>query len=263
MSNPTENHAPRKRPPSIFAKGDLLEGLSRGACPVCHATRKATRRYIHSFLYEGMMSPVARRDFLEGGGFCREHFWQAKAIEEECWADGFGVAILCENLLEASLKDLEKLPQSQAGLKGSLARIRKAARNRERRWALENGCTACKASRSSEQHYLSALEEWLHDEDFTAHFNESTGLCLRHIRAAGEQWTSEPALEVVSRIAKKCVDHLLKELREFQRKHDYRFKHEPRGPEWTSPDRSIAFLVGPRAQIGDMGELRPARRTRR
>ena len=263
MSDPTAKHTPRKRPPSVFAKGDLLEGLSRGECPVCHARQKATRRYIHSFLYEGMMSPIARQDFLEGGGFCREHFWQAKAIEAECWTDGFGVAILCENLLEASLKDLEKLARSQVGLRAGILKIRRPTNRQEAPRSRGIGCIACKASRSSEQHYLSALEEWLNDSDFNERFIESTGLCLRHIRAAGEQWISEPALEVVSRIAKKCVDHLLKELREFQRKHDYRFKHEPRGPEWTSPERSIAFFVGPRVQIGDMGELQPVRRTRR
>jgi hypothetical protein len=263
MSDRSAKPTVRKRPPSVFAKGDFLEGLSRGECPVCHATKKAARKYIHSFLYEGMMSPIARQEFLEGGGFCHEHFWQAKAIEEECWADGFGVAILCENLLESSLKDLGKLVQSRNGFKASLAKFRKAARERDTNLSSGDGCIACEASRSSEQHYIAALEEWLDDSDFNERFHQSTGLCLFHLRAARQRWTSETAFEAVSHVAKKWIGHLLRDLREFQRKHDYRFKHEGRGPEWTSPERSIAFLVGSNVDTNGIEDLPPVRRTRR
>ncbi len=263
MSDRSPKPTVRKRPPSVFAKGDFLEGLSRGECPICHATKKATRKYIHSFLYEGMMSPIARQDFLEGGGFCHEHFWQAEAIEQECWADGFGVAILCENLLETFLKDLEKVAQSRIGFKANLAKIRRTVREQDSRQFQGDGCIACKSSRGSEQHYLAALEEWLDDSDFNERFHQSTGLCLFHLRAARQRWASEQALETVSRVAKKLTGHLLKELREFQRKHDYRFKHEPRGAEWTSPERSIAFLVGSKADTNGIEDLPPVRRTRR
>lgn len=134
------------------------------------------------------------------------------------------MAILCENLLEASLKDFEKLQQLKVGLKTRLAKMRRAARDKEGRWAPEGGCIACKSSRSSEQHYLSALEEWLHDEDFAERFNQSTGLSLLHIRVASEQWPSGPALEAIRHVAKKQIGPLLQELREFRRKHDCRFK---------------------------------------
>jgi tRNA nucleotidyltransferase/poly(A) polymerase len=263
MSDPMAKNTPRRRPPSVFAKGDFLEGLSRGECPVCYATQKAARKYIHSFLYEGMMSSIARQDFLDGGGFCHEHFWQAKAIEQECWADGFGVAILCENLLEASLKDLERLKQPKAGLRTRLATIRRAARDREKHCAPEAGCIACKSSRSSERHFLSALEEWLHDDEFAERFNQSSGLCLHHIRAASEQWTSGVAFEAMGHVAKKWIGQLLEELREFQRKHDYRFKNEPRGAEWTSPERSLDFLVGANVLVNNTQELLQVRRPRR
>ena len=173
------------------------------------------------------------------------------------------MAILCENLLETSLKDLGKLQHPEASLKTGLAKIRRVARAQKRRWVPGIGCIACKASSSSERHYLSALEEWLYDEDFAERFGQSTGLCLFHIRATCEQWASQPALEAVTHVAKKWVMHLLKELREFQRKHDYRFKQEPRGSEGISPERSIAYLVGFREPIGGLEELqhiRPARR---
>jgi Family of unknown function (DUF6062) len=262
VSEPTAKYSSRKRPPSVFAKCDLLEGLSQGRCPVCHATEKATRKYIHSFLYEGMMSPIARQDFLDGGGFCHAHFWQTKTIEQECWDDGFGVAILCENLLEASLKDLENLTPGQAGLRASLVRIRRVKSGRETSRNPGHGCIACKASRGSELHLLSALEGWLGDSDFADRFNQSPGLCLRHIRAAGEQWTSQASLEAVRLSGKKWISHLLKEIREFQRKHDFQYKHEPRGTEWTSPERAIEFLVAPKGKLEALSDLTLNRRRR-
>jgi len=260
MSDPSPSRQTHKPPPSLFAKIDLQDGLSSGECPVCHASRKATRRYLHSFLYEGMMSSIARQDFLDGGGFCREYFWQAKGIEEECWADGLGAAILCENLLDVSLKHLEALAKTRVGLKATLLNIRKPAKKKGTGMRLLPGsrCIACKAAKGTEEHYLAVLEELLDEADFCGRFRESTGLCLHHIQAAAEQWTSETAVELVRRAAKKRIGHLLNELREFQRKHDYRYKHEPRGSEWSSPERTIDFLVGPKADLGGFEELQPA-----
>ena len=252
-----------KRPPSVLARIALQRGLSTGECLVCHASMRATRRYIHSFLYEGMMSSIARQDFLDGGGFCREHFWQAKRIEEECWADGFGVAILCENLLDTFVKDLEKLAQNRTGLRTRLLKVRRSAKKRETRFLPGIECIACEMARSTEEHYLATLEELLDASDFCERFKRSTGLCIGHIHAALERWTSETAVEIVRRVATNHIRQLINELREFQRKHDYQYKHEPRGSEWSSPERAISFLAGPRAELGRLEELQPTRRPRR
>ena len=101
-----QNQAPderAKRRAGWFARMGLKDALARGGCPLCQALKTSVRRYLFSFLYEGMMSGIAREEFLKGGGFCQQHFWQAEAIEEECWADGYGIAFFCENLLDRSL----------------------------------------------------------------------------------------------------------------------------------------------------------------
>lgn len=47
------------------------------------------------------------------------------------------------------------------------------------------------------------------------------------------------------------------ELGEFWRKHDYRFSHEPKGPETDSWFRAIRFFVGLRELEGsDMAQVR-------
>ena len=265
MSDTSPSHQARKRQPSVLAKIALKDGISSGGCPVCYASRKTTRRYLHSFLYEGMMSSIARQEFLEGGGFCREHFWQAKTIEEECWADGIGIAILCENLLDVSLKDLQELAQSYAGPKTSFLKIRKPRMIRGTGILSLPGrrCMACKVAKTTEEHYLSTLEELLDDSEFCELLKQSPGLCIHHIHGAAEQWTSETAVEFVRSSAEKRIRYLLSELREFQRKHDYRFKHEPRGAEWSSPERTLEFLIGPKADLSGFKNLLPARKLRR
>jgi len=252
-----------KRPPFVLAKIALQEGLARGECPICFSSRKATRRYIHSFLYEGMMSSLARQEFLEGGGFCREHFWEAKNIERECWADGFGVAILCENLLEAFAQDLEKLRNTIAGSNMSFLKIRRTAKRREVPFTPGSKCLACEIARSTDQRYLATLEELLADSNFREGFEQSAGLCVGHIQTISEHWTSETAVEIVKCVATNQVRKLIDQLREFQRKHDYRYKNEPRGPEWSSPERAIGFLVGPKQESEGFEDLVPTYRRRR
>ena len=260
MSNPSSSFQVSKRGPFVLARIALQDGLSSGECPICYSSRKTTRRYIHSFLYEGMMSSLARQGFLDGGGFCREHFWQAKAIENECWADGFGVAILCENLLSAFVKDLEKADKIRAGLKTRFLKVRRRGRRRKTHFPPGPQGPACDIARSTGDHYLKTLEELLDDSDFCEDYRRSTGLCLSHVYVAIESWTSETAVESVRRLANSQVNQLINELREFERKHDYQYKHEPRGSEWSPPERAIDFLVGRKPKSDGFDKLKPARR---
>ena len=255
----------RKGRAGWFSTIGLKEALARGGCVLCQALRTSLRRYLFSFLYEGMMSGIVREEFLEGGGFCQQHFWQAKGIEEECWAEGFGVAILCEDLLQRSLKDLELLSKNPDRLTRNFLKIRRSSAISAKRIHLVAGtdCIACAVLKSSEEHYLAVLEELLEEPDFGDRYNHSPGLCLRHLQTAAERWQSPAALELVKVRAQHVLHKLLAELREFQRKHDYQHKHESRGSEWSSPERTIEFLVGPRADLSGFGDLQLTRSKRR
>jgi hypothetical protein len=115
---------------------------------------------------------------------------------------------------------------------------------------------------SSEEHDLRSLEELLEEPGFGERFRHSQGLCLRHLQAAFDRWESPVALELIKTTALKFVRQLIADLREFQRNHDYQYKHEPRGSEWSSPERAIEFLVGPRAALSGFRELQPSRKVR-
>jgi hypothetical protein len=252
----------KQRKPSWFARAALERGLASGGCLVCSSLRQVARRYIFSFLYEGMMSGSARAQFLEGGGFCREHFWQAKAIETECWADGFGLAILCENLLARTLNDVERLPNAKHAKKTFIFGIEKPSNGTPAKCGVipGSGCTVCVTLKESENHYLVVLQNLLEEAQFSQQYQRSPGLCFYHLRASAQQWSSAAALTLVRSTASKVVRQLIADLREFQRKHDYQFRHEPRGAESASPERALDFLVGPRTEFAGFADLVPARK---
>jgi hypothetical protein len=254
-----------KRKPAWHATSALERGLADGGCPVCRSLQRAVRRYIFSFLYEGIMSGSARETFLKGGGFCREHFWQAKNIEAECWADGFGVAILCENLLVRCQEEVEQIPESKPERKSTLLGFPTRPRRQPAMSGLTpgSGCTVCAVQKESENHYLAVLEELLEDADFSRRYQHSAGLCFSHLRAAAGQWQSSIALQVIKSTANRAVRELVGDLREFQRKHDYQYRHEPRELESTSPQRAIQFLVGLKADMDGAPEAPTTQRKRR
>jgi Family of unknown function (DUF6062) len=241
MSNSSVSDAGRTQRIGWFTASALRKALSKPGCVICEALNASVRCYIFSFLYEGMMSGDVREKFLEGGGFCAQHFRQAKEIEDENWADGFGVAILCQNLLERILPVLNALDVNQNGTKRGLSL--KHRKNSLPRLAGER-CMVCELAQQSEARYMEALEELLGDPSFADQYRQSAGLCLPHVPIAFHCWTSPAAVGLVGQGVKKQAERLVSKLEEFQRKHDYQYKHEPRGAEWSSPGRAIEFLIG-------------------
>lgn len=242
---PTANSADsclaRRRRAGWFTTSALKQALAKGGCVLCQALSASVHQYVFSFLYEGMMSGDVRMRFLQGGGFCAQHFLLAKLVEEESWSDGFGVSILCENLLERLLKDLESITGRSNGHHRRLLRSRsgKSVAN----WVAGKDCMVCVMAGETAARYLEALEELLSEPDFETLYRRSGGLCLGHLHAAAEAWTSIVAISLAREVAQSHVQGLIGELREFQRKHDYQHKQEPRGDEWTSPWRSMEFLT--------------------
>jgi len=193
------------------------------------------RRSVHGFLYEGMMSPIARGDFLDGAGFCEEHFRMAKEIEDECWpAGGIGMAILCEDSILRALRVVD------------LGQQRTKHRRRDG-VAFEPGsaCTFCRENRRKELSLVEVLEELTEEEEFAQPLAHGR-LCLRHTELALQRWANPEKTCWLATILQKKADELHADLREFIRKHDYQFRDEPKGREQDSVRRSAEFLFGSR-----------------
>lgn len=186
-----------------------------------------------------MMSPSVRQKFLDGGGFCERHFRMAKQMEQQTWpAGGIGLAILCEDLLRITdivLQDTASVaPNSKFPL-----------RNRRRVSLFMPGhdCMFCKDKLQKERFLLEVLEE-LADEDEFAQPLAAHGLCVRHTQLTRELWTDEAKRAKLFGELRNRLGELSADLREFIRKHDYQFRHEPLGCEASAVERTMALLAG-------------------
>lgn len=229
-----------KRNTLWFTRDTLSKAFALGGCAICNAVLAAERKSIHSFLYEGMMFPSVREKFLAGGGFCLRHFWMAKQIEDEAWqTGGFGLAILCEDLARSASSGLSAAkaidPNSRPGL---------FRRSEPQGFVPGQNCIVCQDNREKAQFLGEALEELSEEEEFAGPL-AANGLCLPHGQVALQIWKDPAKRERLFSQLEARITELGNDLREFIRKHDYQYRHEPAGKEQDSVLRSMRLFVGP------------------
>jgi hypothetical protein len=222
-----------------FTRSTLRKAFVLRGCAICTAVHICERKGIHSFLYEGMMSPSVRQKFLDGGGFCLRHFWIAKGIEEETWLRGsIAMAILCEDLTRhanAVLANVAVEPNSW------IPRLR----HREvKPFVPGHSCMFCQDNADKETFLAEALEELVEESEF-ARALERNGLCIRHGQLALQVWKDQKKRQQLFAHLKVQVTELSADLREFIRKYDYQYQDEPRGREQDSVLRAMCLFVGP------------------
>jgi hypothetical protein len=218
----------------------LSKAFALGGCAICNAVHAAERKGIHSFLYEGMMFPFVRRQFLEGGGFCLRHFWMAKEIEDETWpTGGFGMAILCESLTHFADAGLSEVAAVEPNARPTLLRRREA-----HMFLPGHDCIFCQDNREKEQFLAEVLENLVDEAEFQKPL-ATHGLCIRHGELALQIWKDQEKRKELFAQLRTRVAELAADLREFIRKRDYQYRSEPPGREQDSLLRAIWFFVGP------------------
>jgi hypothetical protein len=218
----------------------LGKAFALGGCVICNAVHAAERKGIHSFLYEGMMFPFVREQFLSGGVFCLRHFWMAKEIEDETWlTGGFGIAILCE-----SLTHLADAGLIEAAAVAPNARPTLRKRPKVNVFLPGHDCMFCQDNREKEEFLAEVLETLTDEEEFREPL-ATHGLCIRHGELALRIWTDQDKRKELFAQLKARVTELAADLREFIRKRDYQYRDEPSGREGDAVLRAMLFFVGP------------------
>lgn len=223
-----------------FKQSSLRRSFRPGKCLLCSNLIASERRSIHSFLYEGMMSPEPRAVFLRSGGFCLRHFWIAKRIEEECWpAGGIGLAILCENLLdEFSYSSLF------AGQNGRRSRSSRFSPQKDGEARLTGfACTFCRDNQEREHALLQELNELVTENEWSKLLADAP-LCLRHASLALRLWQGDEARGWIETYFRAKSEQLASAVREYIRKRDWQYRNEPAGTEQDAVPRAIEFLAG-------------------
>jgi len=221
-----------------WSRDQLAQCLQGGGCLICRALARFEAKNIHSFLYEGMMLPDVRKQFLAGGGFCRRHCLIALAIEDECWpAGGIGMAMLCEDLLRLALDALGKTKTTD--------RRSPAAQRRDgaQLFRPSGSCIFCNDSRRKEEILIEALEGFAAEEQFRQAL-QARGLCIWHGELAINQWKSEEVRAWISAIMFERMRTVAGNLREAIRKHDHTHQQEKRPERREAVLRAMELLAG-------------------
>jgi len=206
---------------------ELRLACHKPGCPVCNLIQRAGARYIEGIFNESMLDPGVRQKLVDSQGFCYEHTWQSINLK---LSDALGHAILYQDLVRDAMR---KITENEANGSSQLVN------------ALTPGstCPACRVEDATLERVIDCMVPVLRDQDFIAEFNQSTGLCIPHLKRI------LPKLDgnrrgVVLLHQNDCLEKLRGELAEFIRKSDYRFRDEVIGNEGDSYKRAADMISG-------------------
>ncbi len=230
----------------------LTEACQLGGCPICTLMHQSTFRFLDALFYESVTDVGTRMTLWRSRGFCNWHAW---FTVRELMGSAQGIAIIYHDLLSQEIEDLQKLLTQQLPRRTSLfpqAIFPPAALERfTRRWRQKTRCPVCIWVQWEERCALEVLCHSLGNPVFLADFSRSAGLCVPHLRQAILVGQSSPHLPRLLEIQCTRYQRLAEELKEFDRKHDYRFAHEPWGSESNSWRRVVEQFVGKREIFGN------------
>lgn len=106
----------------------------------------------------------------------------------------------------------------------------------------------CSIAAQAEEIFAFALLESISDTGFRKLYQASQGLCIPHLVQVLSDSESggghESELATLLDLEQHKIAMLLDELKEYLRKHNYLYAHEPKGDEQTSWIRAVRKAVG-------------------
>ena len=200
---------------------DLMADLRKPGCPCCHGGHRAAWKYLDGLLWEFVNDPGVRAGLRAARGFCREHSRMALAVASEQSAAG-GIAIVYEDLLGRAEHTAAQAARS--AWRGGPRSRRRSARDALAPMA---GCPACETADRVADNYLRILARSEPESPPAVALHHSgRGLCFPHLATGLASARSEQQAERLLEIFGQGTDELRRELREFVRKQDYRFRDE-------------------------------------
>lgn len=182
-------------------------------------------------------------------GLCATHARMALEMPHSAGS----LAILYEDILRHETADMALLatPALSRPARYARRRWRRQVQKWLRAWQQRPPCSICHLWQAQEKRYLIVLLDAWHDTALTRAFSCSCGLCLPHIARLILAGGTHRHLSAVLAAQQACLQTLHDELREFIRKQDYRFAHEPYGSEADAWRRAVTLLSG----INDINRL--------
>jgi Family of unknown function (DUF6062) len=221
---PSGKGVARHSPPSAVTSW-LRQGLRNDICPLCRVAHKADRQYIWHFYDERSNDMGAVDEVRHAYGFCAEHIEMFRRIDVENMQTTLSISVLFADTFMGIVEQLGTLSPNS-------------------RFQPEQ-CPAC----ADRDHYLHRNAMYLLDmlatsPGYLESFERSPGLCFPHFALAWEVARTREDRELLLSVQRQASRSLLDELREHVRKHDDKFRHEPKGAERDSWLRAICLTAG-------------------
>ncbi len=253
-----------------IAPDRIWSELEEGRCPVCSSVRAASLTYLD---WLGRSGYEARED-RDLGAVCREHLFDAAqhlpmaafrgaAASIDRWR--FMLDVLVDQSEPAPTRIVGRLRRTvdifrmdRSVGRRDLVPIRSARATarylldpggpviarRHRAHAQRNcACVGCTAMATASRRTLDLLGALLVGRAGSGRFEQTGGLCLRHL-AVGRSRIEPPALEIAVRVAAARAARIGWELDEEARKSNWSVRYEPHGPEETAWMRALCFVLG-------------------
>lgn len=225
----------------------LRAAFRREGCPMCAVILEHMQLIMDSWQYEGFTDVEHRHEVIRTQGFCPLHTWQLTQLHTS-----FQLALIYREVLTGVLETLERkrtaATASPKTVRTFLERLRAQRRlsSPVNTRPLFEQCYFCQARDRIEQRLIDTLIALLHFQEARASMSQSTGLCLLHFTQTRSQAEARDpeGLSHLLDCQSTCMRRVLGEVEELVRKHDYRFKDEPRGDEMTSWRRAAELCAG-------------------
>jgi hypothetical protein len=221
------------------------DALSADGCPICTLLVDGMRKYLFWFLYQNVNDAYSRKRLLESKGFCRMHAWQLYQIERDEWSDSLDAAVLYEDQLRDVMHTLDSLKRARPAFKPKKRFFRRLSRSKSISPFLpQRECPACEHQSQMEANQIDSFIESLGETEFLEKYQASKGLCIPHFWMALESTEDDNLKAFLMNVQRIKLERLSFLLRDYIRKHDYRFANEPKGEESRSPRWAIEMKVG-------------------
>ncbi len=224
---------------------ELVDAQGQAGCPICRLVHKATDRYLDSLLYEAVLDPNVRAKLKESRGFCSAHTEMLRRKPGRA----LGVALIYRDIIRAVSETVGRgcYKGESSPVSRFLGKILGRTRGRQRPGSVlagERVCPACAIARKAERNNIELLLAHLQDERLHDAYAKGEGLCLPHFVRALEAVEDEESfgLLVGPQVARYRV--MIRDLDEFIRKRDHRFRHEKYGEERDVWLRVLNAVVG-------------------
>ncbi len=219
------SRAVARQSPSGAVTSWLRQGLANRLCPMCRVAHKADREYIWHLYDEGSNDMDVIEGVQRAFGFCDEHIEMLRRIDVEDMKTTLSIGVLLADIFAGIVDQLEGLSPDRA--------------------FEPEQCPAC-ASREDYLHRnaLYLLDMVATNSAYRKQFSASSGLCFPHFKLVWQLARTRSDRELLLSVQRDATESLLHDLREHVRKHDDKYRREPKGTERDSWQRAIFATTG-------------------